>query len=801
MSSSPASPTPTYPGPPPPLHTHPSLPILLDPYNRQILLRGVNLSGDAKVPLHAPLAGTPEFFTGKDSTGSPISYLGRPFANLVEAEEWLRRFKHWGWNCLRIVVVWEALEPHSMGVYDDTYIDSIAQLIALASRLGLYSFLDGHQDVFSRLTGGSGAPAWTFDLVGLDLTNLVDTTTAALDPADATTPLSTPSSRLWPTNYTKMAVATMFTIFFAGKELAPSALYQGAEEEFKGWNVGDVLQEAYVRAFGRLLRRVVEVQGGQGGLLGVDPMNEPHPGYIGLETLARWDETTDLHLGWMPSPIEGMRLAGGEAVEVAWYERCWPGPSWPQKRELRNSGRQRVWKHGRDDIWAVEGVYSPSTGEVDNTYFSRREADFNQLYTSFLTKFYSAITTSHPSLQHLYLFLEPLPNAPPPPLPPAIPRDRIIYSPHWYDIRVLFEKHLTPWISFDVLSLARGSRNLLAHTYFDLSRNYEANFSRFCEKPHHGELPCVVGETGVPVDLNNMGYYHGDVAVQEQMLDAIVTAMERCGLGYSLWNFTLSHTHNHVIKRAGDLGSSSSSRSSSWISALSSWAGGSAAVEENSNIATHQSGDNWNSEDFSLVSLAPHDLRAGIASMGVYRGLRMKRAVVRPAVVAVAGVLQKSEFTLASRRFVVEYIANEVRGGGDTTTSTMTTTTEGKKDAGRGKQKHTQSESESEFLIPRLHYSHIPLVQLSISINSQVALVTAVDETPVRGLAVVAVAGNEVLVRYEWCLRDERLRVWVEEGGGGGDGGGTGEGGDSRGRRVRVEVRGWEKVGWGWGLW
>ena len=58
------------------------------------------------------------------------------------------------------------------GQYDEAYIDYLHALISMMPRYGITCFVDAHQDVWSRHTGGSGAPTWTLELVGFDIYNL-----------------------------------------------------------------------------------------------------------------------------------------------------------------------------------------------------------------------------------------------------------------------------------------------------------------------------------------------------------------------------------------------------------------------------------------------------------------------------------------------------------------------------------------------------------------------------------------------------------------------------------------------------
>ena len=136
-----------------------------DGHGRQVILRGVNLGGDSKVPY--PNGGThlPSDF----SDHRTVSFVGRPFP-LSEAPEHFGRLRHWGCNCLRLLTTWEAVEHTGPGLYDAGYLDYFTQLCELAGDHGLYVIVDFHQDVWARMSGGDGAPGWTFEAVGLDFT-------------------------------------------------------------------------------------------------------------------------------------------------------------------------------------------------------------------------------------------------------------------------------------------------------------------------------------------------------------------------------------------------------------------------------------------------------------------------------------------------------------------------------------------------------------------------------------------------------------------------------------------------------
>ena len=71
-----------------------------------------------------------------------------------------------GFNVVRLGVIWAAVEP-APGVYDTAYIDSIEQTVQTLNDDGIYVILDFHQDDYSGVFGGEGAPAWASQTGGL----------------------------------------------------------------------------------------------------------------------------------------------------------------------------------------------------------------------------------------------------------------------------------------------------------------------------------------------------------------------------------------------------------------------------------------------------------------------------------------------------------------------------------------------------------------------------------------------------------------------------------------------------------
>lgn len=127
-----------------------------------VRFRGVNLP--AKIP------STPSQFQSSDDSRqfyeskSEVSFVNRPFS--LEALHFRRISQYWGFNLIRLSVTWEAVMHEGPGIIDQMYLAYLKEFVVLAEQYGLYVIIDPHQDVWSRFTGGDGAPWWTLDVLG-----------------------------------------------------------------------------------------------------------------------------------------------------------------------------------------------------------------------------------------------------------------------------------------------------------------------------------------------------------------------------------------------------------------------------------------------------------------------------------------------------------------------------------------------------------------------------------------------------------------------------------------------------------
>lgn len=108
---------------------------LRDAHGRYLFFHGVNVSGSTKAP-------------ALDANGAPM-FLERPFP-LAQADVELERIRQLGFNSVRLLLAWEAIEPNAKGVYDTKYLDFVREITRRAGEHGLYVLLDMHQDMFSR---------------------------------------------------------------------------------------------------------------------------------------------------------------------------------------------------------------------------------------------------------------------------------------------------------------------------------------------------------------------------------------------------------------------------------------------------------------------------------------------------------------------------------------------------------------------------------------------------------------------------------------------------------------------------
>ncbi|MCY3780665.1 MAG: cellulase family glycosylhydrolase [Chloroflexi bacterium] len=549
----------------------------IDETGRRRILHGVNLSGGSKVPARPP--GFTHLPDSLDETRD-LSFIGRPFP-LDEADEHFARLKHWGLDFLRFIVTWEAVEHAGPGQYDEDYLDYLETLLEKALEYDIHLFIDPHQDVWSRFSGGDGAPAWTLEAAGMDVTKLHETGAALLHQKHG----DDFPQLMWANNYYRFAAFTMFTLFFGGATFAPNLLIDGR-------NIQDVLQERYVKAYARVARRIGHLP----NVVGFGSMNEPHFGLIGVPDLRSHDHLL-YQRGLMPTPAQAIYLANGFAQDCPDFGS--PLPSFPPTRVSNvrlDPGGATVWREGCGDVWRAHGVWDvDSEGQprmLRPAHFAN--CDFTQDFLKPFTQRFAAGV--HAVLPRAHIFVEAEPFMPPPKYDEA---DKLVYAPHFYDGITLFTRRFHPQLNFDFATMRPLIGEASIRRYF--SRQF-SNFRRYAEGTM-GDVPILIGEFGIPFDMNNAAAYHtGDFSRQAQALDYNLRALDDNLLSYTLWNYTPDNSNAH--------------------------------------------GDLWNNEDLSIFSRDQQSDPADIDSGG-----RALSAVVRPYARKIAGEPLSMCFDMARGAF------------------------------------------------------------------------------------------------------------------------------------------------------
>jgi hypothetical protein len=114
-----------------------------DEYGRQVILRGINVAGDAKYPSEPD---QPSHIGADFFDGDKVSFHQRPFTK-DDAALHFSRLKRYGYNTIRYVFTWEAIEAAGPGIYDEEWIQHTIEVLRVAKGYGFHIFMDPHQDV------------------------------------------------------------------------------------------------------------------------------------------------------------------------------------------------------------------------------------------------------------------------------------------------------------------------------------------------------------------------------------------------------------------------------------------------------------------------------------------------------------------------------------------------------------------------------------------------------------------------------------------------------------------------------
>lgn len=556
-----------------------------DEHGRVLMLRGVNLGGNSKMPLkpNGVTWNREGFFDHRT-----VSFVGRPFP-LEEADEHFARLRRWGLTFLRFLVTWEAVEHAGPGLYDQEYLDYLYAVVKKAGEHGISLFVDPHQDAWSRFSGGDGAPGWTLEAAGFDLKNLHAAGAALLHQMHGD-----PFPRMiWPTNTAKLASATMFTLFFAGNDLAPKTRIEGEPAQ-------DYLQRHYLAC----IQRVVERLKGLSNVVGYDAFNEVSAGWIGVADANVYHSS--LRMGACPSAFQSMLLACGIPQEVEVWETSIRGIR-PVGRQWLNVEKVRAWQPGHECVWKTNGVWgqgasgNPVLFKPDHfSHVNGRKLDFADDYLKpYTERFAAAVLQVDPDA---LIFVEPEHGKLPPAIDPGL-QAHCVSAPHWYDGAVLYLKNFNPWFGYN------ASKNELVFGPGNIRRTFAKQLGELKDAAQQrlGGVPTVIGEIGIAYDMENKKAFRtGDYTKQVRAMDRSMKVMEDTLLNYTIWNYTADNTNAR--------------------------------------------GDGWNDEDLSIFS---RDQQADLSNLD--SGGRALEAVIRPYARATAGIPLRISFDIRSKVFEFEF--------------------------------------------------------------------------------------------------------------------------------------------------
>jgi hypothetical protein len=513
----------------------------IDQAGRSVILRGVNLGGDSKLPFPGGGTDRPTDFSNHRSE----SFIGRPFS-MEDADEHFSRLSRWGFNCLRLLTTWESIEHAGPGEYDEAYLDYYAQVCKRAGDHGFYVLVDFHQDAWSRMSGGCGAPGWTFEECGLDFTKFHAAGAAHImqyryDYARGGRQEDNYPQMSWSRNYRLPANGLMWTFFLAGRDMAPT-------HRVHGRNVQEFLQDSYLATMRQVALRVADMP----HVMGFDTLNEPSYGWLGQELNYRHETQSvarpePVRTGPAISPMSALLLARGIPCELPMYEFDTQLRRMVRRGvELWNPQGVSIWKPGVTCPFEAAGAYGLTGGAhaLRPDYFTRVGDRVVDVERDYLLPFFQRVARTIRAVRADWLLFAEI-N----PFRPFLGRDfpgdmpeRCVNANHWYDMGILGsktfecpvdrEEHVTRYVS-QLARVEQATRHLGS-----------------------SGTPTLIGEFGIPFDLDHGAAYtawtSGDksdapwakhVSAQSLMYEA----MDRLLLSCTQWNYTASNRNDPAI--------------------------------------------------------------------------------------------------------------------------------------------------------------------------------------------------------------------------------------------------------------
>lgn len=252
---------------------------------------------------------------------------GHPERLPTLTEEDVERYAgQWGFNVVRYLIFWDAIEP-SPGEYGTDYLDATEERLDWFAENGVHVILDMHQDVYSQYFCCDGAPEWAIEDDGLPFEQ----------------------HPVWSLNYFAPAVMAAFDNFFE---------YPGEHSH---------LQDHFAEAWKEVVKRFRD----HPAVLGYDILNEPSPGSI--------YDSSDITF----TPPDGEAAQFDRTLFTAFYERMISAI-----REVDEDGwifyEPRVAAPANGQPSFIEKLEDPRDGDPRIAYAPHLysvQFEFNQEYT------------------------------------------------------------------------------------------------------------------------------------------------------------------------------------------------------------------------------------------------------------------------------------------------------------------------------------------------------------------------------------------------------------------------------------
>jgi uncharacterized membrane protein HdeD (DUF308 family) len=222
-----------------------------DDQGRYLLFRGVNFASRTKMAPYLPIA--------------PLETKKLSQLNLKEeiksVEPELDRLKELGFNIVRLLISWKAIEPQPNSNLDELlpegkqYLTLVKEIIDELHARNLYVFLDFHQDIAHERYGGDGFPDWAL---------ATDREHKLPDPSDL-------RDKKWMIKYvTNKSVKNTLTSFWRN-----DLTHIDGENKLEHFPVRTHLE----KTIGQTAKFFRSLNNGAGhpAILGIEPFNEPNP--------------------------------------------------------------------------------------------------------------------------------------------------------------------------------------------------------------------------------------------------------------------------------------------------------------------------------------------------------------------------------------------------------------------------------------------------------------------------------------------------------------------------------------------